>query len=154
VEYNDSPFLTYFIDNKMSRFLKERPRSADSPYSVANNKYGVHMKVHQKKIVTELLDEYIKEHWEDIYFLKLLIELTVYGTKNTDRAMAFGMALLHDMDNLRRVKPKEEEKDDKMHIPHFANKNGMIVSVHKDNLLDSGLDSSGRSATFDYNFDE
>lgn len=151
VEYNDSPFLNYFIDNKFGRFLKERPRSADSPYSVVSNKYGVHMKAHQKKIVTELLDEYIKNHWEDIYFLKLLVELCVYGTKNTDRAMAFGMALLHDMDNLRKVKPKEEEKEEKMHIPHFKrDASGMIISVHQK----SGLDSSSRNATFDYNFDD
>ena len=135
----------------MSRFLKERPRSADSPYSTVSNKYGLHMKTHQKKIVTELLDEYIKSSWEDIYFLKLLTELCVYGTKNTDRAMAFGMALLHDMDNLKKIKPKEEQKEEKMHIPHFKRDNsGNIIPVYQG----SGLDSSSRNATFDYNFDE
>ena len=153
VEYNDDGFLKYFIEKKMTRFLKERPRSADSPYSVVANKYGVHMKNHQKKLITELIDEFIKTNWEDIYFLKLLYELTVYGTKNTDRAMAFGIALLHDMDNLRKVTHRQEKEETKMHIPHFAkDSSGNIISVH--NKSNVGLNNSSRKATFDYNFDE
>ena len=102
VEYNDDGFLKYFVRNKMTRYLKERPRSADSPWSQVTNKYGIHMKTFQKKILTELVDEYVKNHWEDIYFLKLLNELSIYGIKNTDRVMAFGMALIHDMDATRK----------------------------------------------------
>jgi len=147
VEYNDDNFFKYFINNKVFRFLKERPRSADSPYSTVTNKYGVHMKTHQKKMVTEYLDEYIKEHWEDIYFLPLLNELCIYGTANTDRAMAFGMALMHDADNLRTVKARESENEDNtLFIPHFKNVNGNIVSVN-------GLEGSSNAPTYDYEFD-
>lgn len=147
VEYNDDNFFKFFINNKVFRFLKERPRSADSPYSTVTNKYGVHMKTHQKKMVTEYLDEYIKEHWEDIYFLPLLNELCIYGTANTDRAMAFGMALMHDADNLRTVKARESESEDNtLFIPHFKNVNGNIVSVN-------GLEGSSNAPTYDYEFD-
>src|SRR3990172_4578908 len=83
--YYDSQIL---IDKKLTRYLKERPRSADSPYSQASNKYGLHMKDHQKRLVTELVDEYIKKHWEDIYFTNLLGELLKFGTANTDRVMS------------------------------------------------------------------
>ncbi len=147
VEYNDDNFFKYFINNKVFRFLKERPRSADSPYSTVTNKYGIHMKTHQKKMVTEFLDEYVKEHWEDIYFLPLLNELCVYGTANTDRAMAFGMALMHDADNLRTVKVREKDNEDnKLFIPHFKNVNGNIVSVN-------GIEGSSKAPTYDYKFD-
>jgi hypothetical protein len=154
VEYNDDGFLKYFIKNKMTRYLKERPRSADSPYSQATNKYGIHMKTFQKKLVTELVDEYIKNHWEDIYFLKLLNELSVYGKKNTDRVMAFGMALIHNMDVERKIVDRDEEdKEDKMFIPHFKrSEGGGVVSIHRD--ADGKLQKSKRSPTFDYDFDD
>lgn len=154
VEYNDDGFLKYFIKNKMQRYLKERPRSADSPNSKATNKYGVHMKSFQKKLLTELVDEYVKKHHEDIYFLKLLNELAVYGKKNTDRVMAFGMALIHSMDAERKVyDEKEENKEAKMFIPHFGRKNdGTIVSIHRD--TDGNLHKSGRSPNFDYDFSD
>lgn len=153
VEYNDDGLLKYFIKNKMQRYLKERPRSADSPNSKATNKYGVHMKSFQKKLLTELVDEYIKKHSEDIFFLKLLNELAVYGKKNTDRVMSFGMALIHAMDAERRIyNAKEEEEADKMHIPHFGrNSQGHIISIHAD--ADGNLQKSGRKPNFDYDFD-
>ena len=153
VEYNDDGFLKYFIKNKMTRYLKERPRSADSPNSKALNKYGVHMKSFQKKLLTELVDEYVKKHWEDIYFLKLLNELAVYGKKNTDRVMAFGMALIHAMDAERKVyNSEEEDKEEKMFIPHFNRTNdGGIVSIHRDS--DGNLQKSRRNPNFDYDFD-
>jgi len=133
VEYNDDAFLKYFQSKKMMRYLKERPRSADSPYSQATNRYGIHMKTFQKKLVTELVDEYVKKHWEDIYFLKLLNELSVYGVKNTDRVMAFGMSLIHDMDNTKRIYNKsEEEEEEKLNdLPGFKrNLDGSIVTIN------------------------
>jgi hypothetical protein len=154
VEYNDDGFLKYFIKNKMQRYLKERPRSADSPNSKATNKYGVHMKSFQKKLLTELVDEYVKKHHEDIYFLKLLNELAVYGKQNTDRVMAFGMALIHSMDAERKVYDEKEDKEaEKMFIPHFGRKNdGTIVSIHRD--TDGNLQKSRRSPNFDYDFSD
>ncbi|MHA1690188.1 MAG: hypothetical protein ACTSU7_00995 [Candidatus Heimdallarchaeaceae archaeon] len=99
VENNDEPLIKYFIKNGLSRFLKERPRSADAPYSKATNKFGINMKGFQKSMLTDLVDEYIKKNIDNIYFLSLLKEFTVYGKKNTDWVMAFGMALIHASDN-------------------------------------------------------
>jgi len=111
VEYNDEPLIKYFINNGISRFLKERPRSADSPYSKAINKYGINMKGFQKQLLTELVDEYIKKNIDNIFFLSLLKEFTVYGQKNTDWVMAFGIALIHASDNAVRVVNESEVKE-------------------------------------------
>lgn len=150
VEYNDDSFLKYFTTNKMTRLLKERPTSADSPWSKATNKYGIHMKTYQKKMLVELIDEYVKKHWEDIYFLKLLNELVDFGTKNTDRVMAFGMALIHDADSYRKViNEKEEDKRPKDFVPHFKSENGYIIPVvsqHHNELFDN----TNRNVNFDY----
>jgi len=154
VEYNDDGFLKYFIDHKMTRYLKERPRSADSPWSQVTNRYGIHMKTYQKKLLTELVDEYIKKHWEDIYFLKLLNEMSIYGRKNTDRVMAFGMALIHDMDATKKITTKDEdEKIDKMGgLPEYNRDNNGVITL----VLDEKKyfnNNSNRNVTFDYDFD-
>ncbi len=153
VEYNDDGFLKYFIDNKMSRFLKERPRAADSPWSQVSNKYGVHMKSFQKKLVIELIDEYVKNHCEEIYFVELLQELAKFGAINTDRAMAFGMSLLHDMDVFRKIVDKEkEDKQETFWMPHVKRDStgNLVVQARGP---DGKLQSSSRKPTFDYNFD-
>ena len=154
VEYNDDGFLKYFILHKMTRYLKQRPRSADSPWSQATNRYGIHMKTFQKKLLTELVDEYVKKHWEDIYFLKLLNELSVYGVKNTDRVMSFGMALIHDMDENKRIYDKSEESDNaKMEgLPEFTrNESGGLITMKPEN--DYLFENPKRNVTFDYNLD-
>jgi hypothetical protein len=150
IENNDDGFLKFFIDKKLTRYLKERPRSADSPYSQASNKYGLHMKEHQKRLVTELVDEYVKKHWEDIYFVNLLEELLKYGTANTDRVIAFGMALIHDMDNTKRV-ISEDDITEHYSLPTFSkDSNGRIISVHSQS--DKNWGSGGKRKQINYNF--
>jgi hypothetical protein len=154
VEYNDDGFLKYFIDHKMTRYLKERPRSADSPWSQVTNRYGIHMKSFQKKLLTELVDEYVKKHWEDIYFMKLLNELCVYGKKNTDRVMAFGMALIHDMDATKKVVDKKDEiENEKMKgLPTYnRDSNGVITRVVEDKY--NFANNKKRNSTFGYDLD-
>jgi hypothetical protein len=138
----------------MTRYLKERPRSADSPYGQASNKYGIHMKTYQKSLLIELVDEYVKKQSEDIYFMSLLEELCVFGKRNTDEVMAFGMALMHDMDTTRTIVNKEEEEEyEKDFYPHFKRiNNGTIVSVHKNKTLKT-MKSKGNIPNFDYNFE-
>ena len=111
VEYTDEGFFNYFVKMNASKYLKERPKSADSPWSKVANRYGVHMKAYQKNLIVELVDDYVKTHCEDIYFLDLLEELANFGVKNTDRVMAFGIALLRDTDNVQ-LKPVHNKNID------------------------------------------
>jgi len=129
-EYNDDGFFKYFQTHKMTKYLKMRPRSADSVYNTATNKYGIHMKEAQKRILTDLVDEYIKNHHTDIYILGLLKEMAVFGKKNTDRVMAFGMALIFDMDNNYKIRNEDEDKDLKNDLPRFEIKGGTLVSIN------------------------
>ena len=43
----------------------------------------------------------MRENVEDIWFIELIDELANYGLQNTDRAMAFGLCLIHNIDNYR-----------------------------------------------------
>jgi len=145
VEYNDDGFLKYFTENNLNKYLKERPRSADAPYSQVSNRYGIHMKSYQKKLLIELIDEYIKKHVEDIYFIDLLQEFVAFGKKNTDRVMAFGLCLIHNMDSSARIVDAEDEEEE-LFLPKFKSVGGMILRANPK--------SSKKSNNFDYKFEE
>ena len=143
-EHNDDGFLKYFERNKMLKYLKERPRSADAPYSQVSNRYGIHMKGYQKQLLFELVDEYVRKHSEDIYFIELLRELIVFGSKNTDYVMAFGLALIHNMDAVKRI--VQDDEDEKLELPTFTRdvNGGLVYGDGK---------KSSKKPTFDYDLD-
>jgi len=140
-EYNDDGLLKYFINKGFARLLKLRPRSIDAPLSTATNKYGIHMKDHQKRILTDLVDEYIKRHIDDIYFMGLLKEMAVFGKKNTDRVMAFGMCLLFAEDDKSSVRDSDDMGDDII-APIYLEQNGTIIASNVESEGDPfGIDS-------------
>ena len=112
VEYTKIGILDYFKRMNALKYLKEKPESAHAPGSKVRNRYGVHMNKQVKSLMEDIIDDYIRDSVEDIWFPDLIDELSYYGTRNTDRVFAFGMCLLHNIDNYRmRVKEKEEIQD-------------------------------------------
>ena len=109
VEYTKIGILDYFKRMNALKYLKEKPKSAHNPNSRTRNQYGVHMNKQVKSLLEDLIDDYIRENVREIWFLDLIDELANYGLQNTDRAMAFGICLIHNIDNFRmRVHEKEE----------------------------------------------
>tara|TARA_R110000824_G_scaffold247088_3_gene436228 strand:+ start:3390 stop:5207 length:1818 start_codon:yes stop_codon:yes gene_type:complete len=112
VEYTKIGILDYFKRMGALKYLKEKPESAHNPGTKTRNHYGVHMNKQTKALLEDLIDDYIREHGKDIWFIELIDELANYGLQNTDRAMAFGMCMIHNIDNYRmKVGKKEEVKD-------------------------------------------
>ena len=112
VEYTKIGILDYFKRMNALKYLKEKPESAHNPGTKTRNRYGVHMNKQVKSLLEDLIDDYIRENVEDIWFMDLIDELAVYGRQNTDRAMAFGLCLIHNIDNYRlQVSDQQEEKD-------------------------------------------
>lgn len=136
VEYTDEMFFDYFVKQKATKYLKERPLSADAPWGRVANKYGVHMKSYQKNLLIEYIDEYIKRNVEGIYFLDLLKDLADFGVRNTDMAMAFGIVLIHEADNanLRIMNADEKSEKDNYFLPTFEmDSNGVMRVVNRSN---------------------
>ena len=95
------------------KYLKEKPESAHNPGTKTKNRYGVHMNKQVKALLEDLIDDYLRESAQDIWFLDLIDELANYGLQNTDRAMAFGLCLIHNIDNYRmQASAKEDEITD------------------------------------------
>ena len=63
-----------------------------------------------KAYMESLMYDYIKERGDDIWFIDLLDELCDWGTRNTDRAIAFGLCLIHENDNFA-IEVKDREKE-------------------------------------------
>tara|TARA_R100001440_G_scaffold49248_2_gene69186 strand:- start:609 stop:2429 length:1821 start_codon:yes stop_codon:yes gene_type:complete len=111
VEYTKIGILDYFKRMNALKYLKEKPESAHNPGTKTRNRYGVHMNKQVKSLMEDLMDDYIRENAEDIWFLDLIDELANYGTKNTDRAIAFGLCLIHNVDNYR-IQAKEVQAEE------------------------------------------
>ena len=52
----------------------------------------------------------LKERGDEIWYIDLLDELCDWGSPNTDRAIAFGMCLIHENDNFA-IEVKDREKE-------------------------------------------
>lgn len=81
-------------------------------------------------MITELLDDYVKKNCDSIMFLDILDDLSVYGFKNTDLAMAFGLCLMHDLDNAKIMVRHAETEELGLHIPHFTRVGGLIKPIN------------------------
>lgn len=134
-EYTDEAFFKYFEKMNAFKYLKERPKAADSPWSKAVNKFGVHMKTYHKNLLIDLLDEYIKKSSDQIFFMDLIDDLLNFGVKNTDRAMAFGMCLIHDLDNVNlRILDEKQQEEKPDFFPYYEYYDGKVVSVLRNQL--------------------
>jgi len=110
VEYTKIGILDYFKRMNALKYLKEKPESAHNPGTKTRNRYGVHMNKQVKSLMEDLIDDYLRESAEDIWFIDLIDELANYGLQNTDRAMAFGLCLIHNIDNYRMQASEREEE--------------------------------------------
>jgi hypothetical protein len=91
---------------------------------------GIGMTPAIKEYLRQLLQEYVKYYCECIPSIDLLEEFMIFGAKNTDKAMAFGIALIYLKDDKRTV---YNNNDGESRIPAFGYKliNGKITAYHK-----------------------
>ena len=103
-EYSKIGIGRHYVTNNLTQYLYPRPNLEALNIvkrSVATQKYGVQMPEEVKNhIVNTLYKEYIREKWEEMYFLSQLedgIRFT-WGSNEHDETMAAAIALLEDED--------------------------------------------------------
>jgi|TARA_B100000035_G_scaffold111049_1_gene94286 hypothetical protein len=131
VEYTRIGILDYFKRQGALKYLKEKPASAHSPHSVARNRYGLHMTKQVKDLMEQVIDDYLKTNVEDVWFIDLLDELADYGLRNTDRVFAFGLCLLHKLDEYKKKVILEEQKEKKLGFIYYKKQGGRLVPYKK-----------------------
>ena len=112
IEYTKINIFDFYKDVNAYRYLKDRPETIHSENSKAQNPHGVQMTKDIKAKMIEAIDEEIKEHGNKIFFEDLLHELADFGDRNTDRAMAYGLCLLHKKDNYNLIPVDSEIEDE------------------------------------------
>jgi len=111
IEYTKINIFDFYKDVEAYKYLKERPETIHSVNSKAQNKWGTQMTKDIKAKMIEIMTDEIQEHGHKIFFADLLQELADFGERNTDRAMAYGLCLLHKRDNYNLIPTVEEEED-------------------------------------------
>lgn len=119
IEFTKINIFDFYKDVNAYKYLKERPETIHSEHSKAVNKYGSQMTKAEKAKLIECIDEEIKENGHKIWFEDLLQELADFGDRNTDRAMAYGLCLLHKKDNYNLM-PEDTTIEDNSDVLGFA----------------------------------
>lgn len=137
-EANQSAELVSFFEAKKAEgLLDPRPQAYDAikdEESKASNKYGRSINKATKPVLVNAIADFVEEHWMNIWSTGLLRELKFFGTENTDRAMAFGIAR---MKALERYAIKgidfihNEEVDLSSDLPYYKKIDGKLVMVSK-----------------------
>lgn len=137
-EANQSAELVSFFEVKAAAHLLDlRPQAYDAvkdKESEASNKYGRSINVATKPILINAISDYIDDNWQNLWSDGLVDELKYFGSKNTDRAMAFGIARLKALERYA-IKGIDfvhnEDVDLKSDLPFYKMVDGKIVLVSK-----------------------
>ncbi len=137
-EANQSAELVSFFEIKKAEHLLDlRPSSFDSvkeEESKASNKYGRSINKATKPILVNSIAEYIEDHWMNIWTPRLIRELKLFGSVNTDMAMAFGIARLKALERYAITGIDfigNTEVDTTSDLPFYKKVNGKITLVSR-----------------------
>ena len=132
IEYTKIGIIDYFKRKGALRYMKEKPKTAHAPGTLTRNRYGLQMNKQTKAVMEQYIDDYIKTNVDDIWFIDLLNELADYGTRNTDRAIAFGLCLIHNVD-VHAIQAREvNEKNKKLGFVYYRKENGRLIPYKED----------------------
>jgi hypothetical protein len=118
------------LDTKQFKYLLAyTPTGITRMFGTRATTPGIRMTPAIKEYLRQLLQEYVKYYCEFIPDTELLEEFMVFGSKNTDKAMAFGIALIYLKDDKRAVFKEGEHAN----LPTFGWKmvNGRITKYEK-----------------------
>lgn len=86
--------ISYLKDNGYNALLMTTPQEIKRLVPSRNLSIGIHMDAYAKEYMRGVVSEYVDDNSEIIPSIPLLRELLEYGTKNTDKAMAFGITVI------------------------------------------------------------
>ncbi len=133
IEKNRFRMISYFDEMGYKHLLQTTPQGIVRLVGGRANTIGITMNDRTKDYLVSLIEEYVEEFCEYIPSLELLQEFIDFGSKNTDRAIGFGLALM-----LLKEDKSTTRKSSQMSstLPSFEYRNigGRIIRVNKRNL--------------------
>ena len=129
IERNRYRMIAYFEAAGYKNLLNTTPMGITRLFGGKTLAIGIHMNNDVKKYLEDLVTEYVDNYCELIPSYDLLQECMDYGIKNTDRVMAFGIALIQLKEDKRQLSVQEKAK---LTTPNISYKmiNGKLRLVH------------------------
>lgn len=101
IEHTDDDIFKFFLERNAARYLKTKPKLVHNPYSKGEYQFGIKPTEFARGTAIEYAVSEFTQNYEKIPYLELLEELSNFGSKNTDLAMAYIWAILHARDNIK-----------------------------------------------------
>lgn len=108
IERNRPRMISYFDDMGYKYLLQTTPQGIVRLVGGRANTIGLNMNNTTKEYLSGVITEYVDNYCECIPSSALLQEFIDFGTRNTDRAMAFGIALIFLKEDKTAIKRQEE----------------------------------------------
>lgn len=128
IERNRFRIISYYEDMGYKYLLTPTPQGIVRLVGGRVNTIGINMNETTKEYMVGLISEYVDNYCEFIPSVELLQEFIDFGTKNTDKAMAFGICLIL----LKEDKTNVQKRDTiNTTVPRFSYRrvNGKIMRV-------------------------
>jgi hypothetical protein len=142
VEDNRYRFIGFFKENGYGYLLQTAPQSYVRLFGGRPTKIGFHKGTATADYMEELITEYIDDYYEYIPSSELLQECIEYGSRNTDRVIAFAASLMVLKEDKRRIKTIQNTREN--YTPTFTyrrNPDGTIIRVSDRNTFKKQGDS-------------
>lgn len=146
VEYTKTHIIRYFKDVGARKYLKDKPIIQEANTEKHKNEIGVKMPKEVKVVVDKMLKLEVKENIHKCFFENMILDLLDYGFKNTDIAMALGVALLHRMDIFDEITegiediPTKRRTFDPARGSYFIDLDGNLQMNGSDTFEDDGIE--------------
>lgn len=125
---------TWYINNNMVQYLKEKPQVAysDIKDSKANYTYGLQMPIHVKEYCIRETKKWIDKLYENLFFKDQIQDLIKFTREtNHDRTISTMLCIVHNLDTVR-IKVDNESKPTYNHKSIVVKKiNGVLKNTYK-----------------------
>jgi hypothetical protein len=108
IERNRYRMISFFEDRGQKHLLQTTPQGIVRLIGGKASTIGINMNDSTKEYMEGLISEYVDDYCEFIPSEELLQEFVDYGAKNTDKAMAFGVALILLKEDKSQIKQKNQ----------------------------------------------
>jgi hypothetical protein len=113
IERNRYRMISFFEETGQKHLLATTPTGISRLFQVQSSTLGIHMNTDVKGYLLELVEWYTQEYCELIPSEELLKEFIEFGSRNTDRVMSFGLALMMLKEDKRSHKDAEKKNTPK-----------------------------------------
>jgi hypothetical protein len=131
IEDNRYRMISHFEYMGFKSLLHYSPPTLNRLFKTKPTKLGVRMSNDVKTYMEGIIDEYLENSTEDIPSIQLIQEFMEYGSRNTDRVMSFGIALMLARSRERRIVNKRNAAISARITPSFSYKRDSSGNVRK-----------------------